>query len=158
MSLDYLSQTEQRLTKHISPVKIKITPTLQKKLCQFIFSYHQALLDSDLTTLLQFYAPTVKYYHLGDISKQIIFEEKNLYFQRWQYLEQNLLEMPEVFETNHSKEIQVSYIFKFRLDKQRGSISSTMSGKGRQLWRLKQTEQGFIIIEENQQIFYRYYD
>jgi hypothetical protein len=156
MSLDYLSQTEQRIAKRISPLKIEMTPKLQQMLCQFIFSYHQALLNSDIKTLLQFYAPTVNYHHLGEISKQIISEEKEIYFQRWQYVEQNLLEMPEVFETKYTKEIQVSYLFKFRVEKQQGSIPSTMSGKGRQLWRLKTTEQGFVIIQENQQVFYRH--
>jgi hypothetical protein len=69
-----------------------------------------------------------------------------------------LLEIPEVFETTRPNEIQVNYIFVFRTDKQGNSSPLSISGKGRQHWLLKQTANRFVIIEENQQIFYRHYD
>jgi hypothetical protein len=158
VSLSYLSQFDQRITLRISPVKIKMTPKLQQSLCHFISTYHQALLESDASTLLQLYAPTVKYYHLGEVSKQIVFEEKEAYFKRWQYLEQTLLEMPEIFVTTNSTEFQVNYVFKFRVEKPFASVPSTMSGKGRQHWRLQETSNSFVILEENQQVFYRHDD
>lgn len=157
VSLSYLSQFDQRITTRISLTKIKMTPKLQQSLCHFISVYHQALLERDTSTLLQLYAPTVKYYHLGEISKQIVFEEKETYFKRWQYLEQTLLEMPEVFMTPHSSEFQVNYIFRFRVEKPFG-VPSITSGKGRQLWRVKETANSFVILEENQQLFYRHDD
>lgn len=157
-SLSYLSQFEQRITLRISPVKIKITPKLQQALCHFISIYHQALLESDTSTLLQLYAPTVKYYHLGEVSKQIIFEEKEAYFKRWQYLEQTLLEMPEVFLTKNSTEFQIHYVFKFSVEKPFGSKPITTTGKGRQHWLLKKSADSFVILEENQQVFYRHDD
>lgn len=156
ISLSYLSDIEHRISQRIPPVKIKMTPKLQQALCEFISAYHQALLESDALQLLQFYAPTVKYYHLGSISRQIVFEEKQAYFWRWQYLEQTLLETPEVLLTNVSNEFQVNYVFKFRVDKPFGTFPSTMAGKGRQLWRLRKTANSFIILEENQHIFYRH--
>jgi hypothetical protein len=158
ISLTYLSQLEQRTSPRIYPTQIKMTPKLQQMLCQFVSDYHQALLDNNAQQLLTFYAPTVKYYHLGDISKQIIFEEKQAYFKRWQYVEQTLLETPEVFTTNNPTEFQVSYMFKFRVKKPSGSQLTSTIGKGRQLWRLKEIANGFLILEEHQQIFYRYDD
>lgn len=155
MSLNYLSQFDQRITPRISPVKIEMTPKLQQMLCHFISVYHQALLERDTSTLLQLYAPTVKYYHLGEVSKQIIFEEKEAYFKRWQYVEQTLLETPEVFMTTNSTEFQVNYIFKFQVEKPFG-VPSILSGKGRQLWRVKKNADSFVILEENQQVFYRH--
>jgi hypothetical protein len=156
LSLTYLTDVEYRISQRIPPIKANLTPELQRVLCEFIASYHQALLESDAPHLLQFYAPTVKYYHLGNISRQIVFEEKQAYFWRWQYLEQTLLETPEVLLTNVSNEFHVNYVFKFRVDKPFGTFPSTMAGKGRQLWRLRKTADSFIILEENQQIFYRH--
>ncbi len=158
VSLSYLSQFDQRIATRISPVKIEITPKLQQSLCHFISIYHQALLESDPSTLLQLYAPTVKYYHLGEVSKQIVFEEKETYFKRWQYLEQTLLGVPDVFMTKNSTEFQVHYVFKFRVEKPFGAKPITTTGKGRQLWLLKKSENSFVILEENQQIFYRHDD
>ncbi len=158
VSLNYLLQFDQRITPRISLVKTKMTPKLQQALCHFISIYHQALLERDASTLLQLYAPTVKYYHLGEISKQIVFEEKEAYFKRWQYLEQTLLEMPEVFVTTNSTEFQVHYVFKFRVEKPFGSHRITPTGKGRQLWCLQETVNSFVILEENQQVFYRHDD
>jgi len=158
VSLSYLSQFDQRITTRTSPIKIEMTPKLQQTLCHFISIYHQALLESDASTLLKLYAPTVQYYHLGEVSKQIIFEEKETYFKRWLYVEQTLLEMPEVFITQNAAEFQVTYIFKFRVEKPFDAIPSTMSGKGRQYWRLQKNAHSFVILEENQQVFYRHDD
>jgi hypothetical protein len=86
-SLNYLSHVEQQFVSRIFPIKIKDSPQLQQQLCEFIFSYHQALLQNDATELMPFYAETVNYYQLGKISRQIVSEEKDQYFKRWQYVE-----------------------------------------------------------------------
>jgi hypothetical protein len=158
MSLTYLLRIEQRIVPLISPVKFQLSPNLQQTLCQFISTYHQALLERDLSQLSRLYAPAVKYHHLGTVSKQIVFEEKQAYFERWQYLEQTLLETPQVFTTHNPTEFQVNYLFQFRVNKPFGSNPITTTGKGRQLWRVQKTTDSFVILEENQQVFYRHDD
>jgi len=157
-TLNYLSRIEQQLSSRFFPVKIKTTPQLQQTLDAFISSYHQALLSNDANNLKPFYAPQVDYYQLGKISHQIVVEEKYHYFKRWKYVEQKLLETPEVFETSRSNEIFITYLFEFRAEKKSNSSPLTVSGKGRQRWRLQETSHRFVIIEENQQLFYRHYD
>lgn len=157
MSLSYLLGIEQRIVPSVTPIKFQHSPALQRKLCQFISTYHQALLERDLSQLSRLYAPAVKYHQLGTISKQIVVEEKQAYFERWHYVEQTLLDTPKISSIPYSTDLQVNYLFKFRVYKLFGSPLST-AGKGRQGWRLQKTPDSFVIVEENQQVFYRYDD
>jgi hypothetical protein len=129
---------------------------LQDSISHFVHNYTQTLTQTDVKALMKYYDSNVHYYSWGMVEKSIIAEEKRDYFERWPIVKQKILGQVSIMDTEEPTEKLVSYLLAFSVENPTAiNKSKQIKGEARHILRLKQSEQSFKIIAEQQTVLSR---
>jgi serine/threonine protein kinase len=117
----------------------------------FVQAYYRATRESDLTSVLGYYADSVDYYGKGRVNKDFIRKDKEYYFKRWSTVE-NAVEGGVNLSDTANQEIKiVQFITSFRVR----NSSKAIRGKAENTWKLKKIGDQLQIIDEKQTVLSR---
>lgn len=129
---------------------------LEIELRQYIEDYFAVLASSDTDKLMEFYAEQIDYYTWGLVDKMVVAQEKRDYFARWPEVQQELIGEIDISPTDKSNEKIVVYLLNFIvINPEQKQDFNRISGQARHTWRLRQTPEGWKIIEEKQRVLSR---
>lgn len=117
----------------------------------FISDYLRANERKELVKVLSFYGDNINYYAKGNVSKNYIKTDKELFFNSWHKLTYTLEDDLQISNSGDSDTITLTFTFSFLIDTSKKHIQGT----AKNTWGIEKAKSNPKIITEKQTVIKR---